>query len=107
MRTCRRFAERMLFVQGTRDPFGTRGRDRGATALPPDTLSCTKSTDGDHSFKVPARKGDVLEGIMDTVAAWILAGRERSARQRLVLHADEVGARHEIEAPPSRRIHDE
>ena len=67
-------AERMLFVQGARDPFGTAAE---IAALLPSLQHAELHAveDGDHSFKVPARRGDVLEGIMDTVAAWILAGR--------------------------------
>jgi uncharacterized protein len=65
----------MLFVQGSRDPFGTSAEI--AAILP----SLQKSTlhdvsGGDHSFKVPGKK-DVLEELMDVVAAWI---SRRSAR---------------------------
>jgi predicted alpha/beta-hydrolase family hydrolase len=66
----------MLFVQGTRDAFGTAEEIRGL--LPslhaPATLHVVE--DGDHSFKVPARTGrasDVLNGIYDAVARWIAA----------------------------------
>lgn len=63
--------ERMLFVQGTRDAFGTA--DEISAMLPSlQRAELHKVEGGDHSFKVPGRKGDVLEGIMDTVAAWIL-----------------------------------
>ena len=63
--------ERMLFVQGTRDPFGTADDIR---ALLPSLQHAElhEVAGGDHSFKVPGRKNDPLEGIMDAVAAWIL-----------------------------------
>jgi uncharacterized protein len=64
--------ERMLFVQGSRDALGTSAE---ITAL---LLSLQRATlhdvpGGDHSFKVSGRKDDVLPGIMDTVATWILS----------------------------------
>ena len=69
-------AEPMLFVQGTRDTFGTA--DEIAALLP--TLrhaTLHVVADGDHSFKVRARSGQkpdqVLDGIMDVVAAWMLS----------------------------------
>ena len=64
----------MLFVQGTRDAFGTAEEIR--ELLPslhaPATLHVVE--DGDHSFKVPARTAranDVMNGIYDAVAGWI------------------------------------
>jgi len=67
-------AEPMLFVQGSRDTFGTS--DEIAALLP--TLQHATLhvvTDGDHSFKVRARSGQkpdqVLDGVMDIVAAWM------------------------------------
>ena len=68
-------AERMLFVQGSRATHSAR-RPKSLRYYPPSRSAELHEVEGgDHSFKVPARKGDVLEGIMDTVAAWILAGR--------------------------------
>jgi hypothetical protein len=71
--------EPMLFVQGTRDPFGTS--DEIAALLP--TLpgaALHVVPDGDHSFKVRTRTGQsqtqVLENIMDAVVSW-MDGRER------------------------------
>jgi predicted alpha/beta-hydrolase family hydrolase len=68
--------ERMLFVQGTRDAFGTA--DEIAALLP----SLPRATlhvvdDGDHSFNVRVRETgrkpeQVLDTIMDAVAAWML-----------------------------------
>jgi uncharacterized protein len=65
-------AEPMLFVQGTRDAFGTAAEI--AALLPSLQRAELHQVDGgDHSFKVSGRKGDVIEGIMDTVATWIAA----------------------------------
>jgi hypothetical protein len=66
--------EPMLFVQGTRDPFGTSDEIAALLpALPGATLHVVP--DGDHSFKVRARAGQtqtqVLERIMDTVVSWM------------------------------------
>jgi len=67
-------AEPMLFVQGTRDTFGTSAE---IDALLP-TLQRARLhvvQDGDHSFKVRASSGQkpdqVIEGIMDVVVAWM------------------------------------
>jgi predicted alpha/beta-hydrolase family hydrolase len=65
--------ERMLFVQGTRDAFGTAEDIAG---LLPSLQHAELHTvaGGDHSFKVPGRNNNPLVGIMDTVAAWIRKG---------------------------------
>jgi len=66
----------MLFVQGTRDAFGTADEIR---ALLPRLQRATlhEVPGGDHSFKVSGRgaaKPDaVLAGILDVVGAWMLA----------------------------------
>ena len=74
-------AEPMLFVQGTRDTFGTSAE---IEALRPKLQRATLHVveDGDHSFKVRVRSGQkpdqVLDGIMDVVGAWmttIIGGR--------------------------------
>jgi predicted alpha/beta-hydrolase family hydrolase len=64
----------MLFVQGTRDAFGTSAE---IAALLPALRHAElhEVAGGDHSFTVTGRKGDVLEGIMDAVAVWIKRGR--------------------------------
>ena len=67
--------ERMLFVQGTRDPFGTAD-DIRALLRSLQHAELHEVAGGDHSFKVPGRKNDPLEGIMDAVAAWILGNAE-------------------------------
>ena len=70
--------EPMLFVQGTRDPFGT---SEEIAALLPSLRRATLHVvpDGDHSFKVRARAGQtqnqVLEGIMATVVEWMEGAR--------------------------------
>jgi uncharacterized protein len=62
-------AQRMLFVQGSRDPFGTSAE---IADLLPSLRNATLHDvpGGDHSFKVPGKK-DVLEDIMDVVSRWI------------------------------------
>ena len=68
--------ERMLFVQGTRDAFGTAADIR---ALLPQLQHATlhEVAGGDHSFKVSGRgapKPDaVLSQILDALREWILA----------------------------------
>ena len=67
-------AEPMLFVQGSRDTFGTS--DEIAALLPTlQRATLHVVDDGDHSFKVRARSGQkpdqVLDGIMDIVSAWM------------------------------------
>jgi uncharacterized protein len=61
--------QRMLFVQGSRDAFGTSAE---IADLLPSLRSATlhEVPGGDHSFKVPGRK-DVLEDIMEVVSRWI------------------------------------
>lgn len=73
-------AEPMLFVQGTRDPFGPADEIR---ALLRSLLRATihEVVGGDHSFKVTGRPGvgqdDVMVEVMDAVGKWILG---RAAR---------------------------
>jgi uncharacterized protein len=64
--------QRMLFVQGSRDTFGTSAE---IAALLPGLKHATlhEVEGGDHSFKVPGKK-DLLEEIMDVVARWIALG---------------------------------
>jgi predicted alpha/beta-hydrolase family hydrolase len=69
-----RIAEPMLFVQGTRDPFGTADEIRQlVTSLQHATVY--EVNGGDHSFKVSGRgapkSDDVIKGVMDVVAGWI------------------------------------
>jgi uncharacterized protein len=69
-------AEPMLFVQGSRDAFGSGDEIR---ALLPSLQNAAleEIEGGDHSFKVPggaARQGTVLTGILDIVARWTREG---------------------------------
>jgi predicted alpha/beta-hydrolase family hydrolase len=65
--------EPMLFVQGSRDTFGTTAEIRELTGrLHRATLH--EIAGGDHSFKVPggkAKQEPVFNGILDTVVEWI------------------------------------
>jgi predicted alpha/beta-hydrolase family hydrolase len=68
-------AERMLFVQGSRDTFGTASE---IEALIPSLQNASLHVvaGGDHSFKVPgnaAVKEKVLEDVMDVVVGWMLS----------------------------------
>lgn len=62
--------EPMLFVQGTRDAFGTADEIR---ALVPKLQRATlhEVPGGDHSFKVGKAQEDPIEGILDFVADWV------------------------------------
>jgi predicted alpha/beta-hydrolase family hydrolase len=66
-------SEPMLFVQGSRDAFGTSAE---IAALLPSLQRATLHTvaGGDHSFKVLGRKDDgsaQLEEILDSVVSWM------------------------------------
>jgi hypothetical protein len=68
-------AEPMLFVQGSRDTFGTADEIR---ALMPRLQHATlhEVSDGDHSLNVPKRTGEqneVLAGVFDAIAGWARA----------------------------------
>jgi uncharacterized protein len=67
-------AEPMLFVQGSRDAFGSAAE---LQSLIPSLHQATLHVidGGDHSFKVPggvARQPPVLSQMLDVVAAWAL-----------------------------------
>ena len=67
----------MLFVQGTRDLFGTAAEIRDVLPGLNPGAKLFEVTDGDHSFKVrvklAGKKQDaVLAGIFDAVAAFVL-----------------------------------
>jgi predicted alpha/beta-hydrolase family hydrolase len=71
-----RVKEPMLFIQGTRDPFGTADEIRALVPrLPRATLHAIDG--GDHSFKVTGRPGtrpeDVMKGILDEMGRWMSA----------------------------------
>jgi len=65
----------MLFLHGTRDPFGTPDEMRALAAqLPLATLEIIAG--GDHSLQAPARSdpaGTSVERAVDLAAAWIAA----------------------------------
>jgi len=67
-----RIEEPMLFVQGSRDAFGTADEIR---ALLPTLRRAAlhEVAGGDHSFKVGRRTPDPLDSILDTVAGWARA----------------------------------
>jgi predicted alpha/beta-hydrolase family hydrolase len=72
-------AEPMLFVQGSRDTFGTADEIR---ALLPTLHQATlhEIPQGDHSFKIPKSAGDqqsVLSSLFDAVVQW---ARDRAIR---------------------------
>ena len=69
--------EPMLFVQGTRDLFGTADEIRDLLPGLNPRSKLFEVTDGDHSFKVrvkvAGKKQDaVLNGIYDAVAGFVL-----------------------------------
>lgn len=75
-------ADPMLFVQGSRDAFGTADEIRDL--LPRlRRAELHEVTGGDHSFKVGGRGAPrpevVLDGVLDAVAEWV-AGLEPGAR---------------------------
>jgi predicted alpha/beta-hydrolase family hydrolase len=64
--------EPMLFIQGSRDPFGTGEEIRAVLPLL-QHAALHEIAGGDHSFKVPggnARQEPALVEVIDTAAAW-------------------------------------
>jgi predicted alpha/beta-hydrolase family hydrolase len=65
----------LLFVQGSRDAFGTPDEIRAATKQMKLRATFYVVEGGDHSFKVPKSAGmpqqDVYEKAMDEIAAWV------------------------------------
>lgn len=64
----------MLFVQGSRDPFGTADEIRELLPRLGPAAELHEVREGDHSFKVPARAGKasaVMNDIFDRVAAFV------------------------------------
>lgn len=66
----------MLFVQGTRDPFGSPDELRTHVAAL-DDVEILPVDDGDHSFKVPKRAGRTTAQIHRDLQATIVAWMER------------------------------
>jgi hypothetical protein len=74
-------AEPMLFVQGTRDQFGTADEIRGLLPRLNPRATLFEVPDGDHSFKVrvgvTGKKPDrVLTEIFDAVAAYVTGTKD-------------------------------
>jgi predicted alpha/beta-hydrolase family hydrolase len=72
----------MLFLQGTRDEFGTMELVEGLCKRLGVRATLKRFQDADHSFHVPARTGrkdaEVRAELLDALAAWInvvIAGR--------------------------------
>jgi predicted alpha/beta-hydrolase family hydrolase len=69
-----RITEPMLFVQGSRDTFGTAEEIR--TLLPSlQRAALHEVSEGDHSFKVPARAGTadtVMSAVIEAVGEWVI-----------------------------------
>jgi predicted alpha/beta-hydrolase family hydrolase len=65
----------MLFVQGSRDAFGTPEELQPIIAPLEAPADLHVVEGGDHSFKVPKRSGvqqqDVYGGIQDRIATWL------------------------------------
>jgi hypothetical protein len=65
----------MLFVQGSRDAFGTPDELRPIITRTEPRADLYVVEGGDHSFKVPRRsgltQGDVHQAIQDHIAAWL------------------------------------
>jgi uncharacterized protein len=67
----------MLFVQGSRDAFGTPDELRPILATLKAPVELHVVDDADHSFKVPKRAGvaqdDVYKSIQDRIDRWLRA----------------------------------
>jgi hypothetical protein len=65
----------LLFLQGSRDAFGTPDEIRDATKKMKLRATFHVIESGDHSFKVPKSSGvpqqEVYEELMDEIAAWV------------------------------------
>jgi predicted alpha/beta-hydrolase family hydrolase len=67
----------MLFVQGSRDAFGTPDELRAALAGAKAAAELLVVDGGDHSFKVPKRgalsQDQVYDGVLDEIVRWLQA----------------------------------
>jgi predicted alpha/beta-hydrolase family hydrolase len=64
----------MLFIQGSRDPFGSPDELKPILATLPATTTLTAIEGGDHSLKAsksPAKQAEVETFVLDTVLHWI------------------------------------
>lgn len=76
----------MLFVQGSRDPFGTPA-ELAPILQPMEAATLHAIEGGDHSLKVRKRDGDpaaVLAAVQDTIVAWLYELRLRNRPNALV-----------------------
>jgi predicted alpha/beta-hydrolase family hydrolase len=75
----------MLFVQGSRDTFGTAEEIRAVIKKRRLTATIYVVAGGDHSFKAPKSLGvpqpQIYENVWDEVAAWALAQTVRNRSQ--------------------------
>ena len=66
----------MLFVQGTRDPFGTPDELAPLINGFKPRSSVHEIKEGDHSFKVPKKTGlsldQIYQSALDSIAAWMM-----------------------------------
>ena len=66
----------MLFIQGSRDPFGTPEELAPVIHGLKPKPEVYEIKEGDHSFKVPKRTGlsleEVYQLVVDTIAAWMI-----------------------------------
>ena len=77
--------EPMLFVQGTRDEFGTSAEIRDLLPRLNPKASLFEVADGDHSFKIRVKiagraQQSAIDEIYDTVAAFVLGSKSSSSR---------------------------
>ena len=69
-----KIASPMLFLHGTRDPFGSPDEMRAVTAMPGGRARLEIIEGGDHSLVAPKRTDPKsLERAIDIAAQWILA----------------------------------
>jgi predicted alpha/beta-hydrolase family hydrolase len=72
----------MLFIQGSRDAFGTADELQTVLANLPAKATLAAVEGGDHSFKVPKsaplKQPQVDQNILDTAARWIASARAKS-----------------------------
>ncbi len=65
----------MLFVQGSRDAFGTSEELQAIIRKLPAPAKLYAVEAGDHSFKVPKRAGvpqeEVYRSVLDEIASWL------------------------------------
>ncbi|HTX48718.1 MAG TPA: alpha/beta family hydrolase, partial [Caulobacteraceae bacterium] len=79
-----RVAIPMLFLQGTKDTLADLDLLRGAVAGLGDRARLELAEDADHAFHVPAKTGrkdvDVLAGLLDAAADWMVTTGAETAR---------------------------